>query len=127
MANLEHLTKLKEDVAAWNRSRKDDRDAPNLRETDPCGTHACLQAIPGQKPQLKPERVAKRQRLHHLLVIGFLFIAVMLIFAPILEAQYVDSGTWLGATMTGELPQSMNNAKGSWRLWMGGQVRLWGE
>ena len=125
MANLEHVTKLKEGVAAWNKWGKEDRDvAPDLREADPGGTHAGLHAIPGQKTQLKAKQIAKGQRLHYLLVIGFLFIAVLLVFAPKLEAQYVDSGTWFGGSMTGKLPQSMNNAKGSWRLWMDGQLRL---
>jgi hypothetical protein len=57
-------------------------------------------------------------------VIGFVSTAVMLAFAPEVKAQYVDSGTWLAGSVTGKLPPSMNNAKGSWRLWMDGQLRF---
>jgi hypothetical protein len=39
-------------------------------------------------------------------------------------AQSVDSGLWLAGSATGKLPSPLNNAKGSWRLWTDGQLRL---
>jgi hypothetical protein len=125
MANLEHLIRLKEGVAARNQSGNEDRDsAPNLREADLGATRVGLHAIQRQKTQLMAQRTAKRPSLHRLLVIVSLSIAVLLIFAPTLQAQYVDSGTWFGGYATGKLPRSMNNANGSWRVWMDGQLRF---
>lgn len=57
-------------------------------------------------------------------MISFVFTAVMLAFAAQLKAQYVDSGTWLAGSVTGKLPSSMNDAKGSWRLWTDEQLRF---
>jgi hypothetical protein len=48
----------------------------------------------------------------------------MLASAPQLEAQYVDSGIWLAGSLTGKLPSSINDGKGSWRLWIDGQSRF---
>ena len=67
---------------------------------------------------------AKRHRLRYLLVISLVSAAVTLAFAPPLKAQYVDSGTWLAGSVTGKLPPSMNDAKGSWRFWTDGQLRF---
>lgn len=41
-----------------------------------------------------------------------------------MQAQFVDSGTWFAVSVTGKLPQSINDAKGSWRLWTDGQLRF---
>ncbi len=82
-------------------------------------------ATPGPKTQGKAERVGNWRRLGHLLAIVFVCAAVMLASAQAkAQSQYVDSGTWLGGSATGRLPPSMNDAKGSWRLWIDGQLRL---
>jgi len=69
-------------------------------------------------------RLSKWRRLHRFLVIGFVSTALRLAFAPGAKAQYVDSGIWLAGSVMGKLPSSMNDAKGSWRLWMDGQSRF---
>jgi Protein of unknown function (DUF2490) len=86
--------------------------------------HARLSAAPLQKLPAKTTLLAETRRLHHLSAINVVFIAVILAFAPQLAAQYVDSGTWLGGSVTGKLPSSMNDAKGSWKVWMDGQLRF---
>jgi Protein of unknown function (DUF2490) len=68
--------------------------------------------------------IAKRRRLRYLLVISFVFTAVILAFAPQLQAQFVDSGIWLAGSATGKLPRPLNNTKGSWRAWTDGQLRF---
>jgi len=68
--------------------------------------------------------MAKRRRRNQVILINLVFIALMLAFAPGLRAQYVDSGIWLGGSITGKLPSSMNDSKGSWRLWVDGQLRF---
>jgi hypothetical protein len=60
----------------------------------------------------------------YLLVIGFVPAAVIFAFAAQLKAQYVDSGTWLAWSVTGKLPSSMNNSKGSWTRWTDAQLRF---
>jgi hypothetical protein len=55
------------------------------------------------------------------------FLALTLLaflFVPAAHAQFTDSGLWFSASGTGKLPQQMNDAKGSWRLWTDGQLRL---
>jgi hypothetical protein len=86
--------------------------------------HARLSAAPLQKLQAKTTLIAEQRRLHHLSPISVVCIAVILTFAPQLDAQSVDSGIWLGGSVTGKLPASMNDAKGSWRVWMDGQLRF---
>jgi hypothetical protein len=68
--------------------------------------------------------LAEPPRLHHLSAINVAFIAVILAFALQLDAQFVDSGIWLGGSVTRKLPSWMNDAKGSWRVWMDGQLRF---
>lgn len=82
-------------------------------------------ATPQQKVEGRAARTGKWRVRRHLLVIGFGCAAVMLASAQAkAQSQYVDSGTWLGGSATGKLPSSMNNAKGSWRLWIDGQLRF---
>jgi hypothetical protein len=86
---------------------------------------AGLSATAGRKIREKAAtEIAKCRRLRHGFAISVVSTAVMLAFPQVMEAQYVDSGTWLAGSVTGKLPQSINDAKGSWRLWMDGQLRF---
>lgn len=60
-------------------------------------------------------------RAHYSFVLCFVLI---LCFASAAKAQSVDSGLWLAGTANGKLPPQLNDAKGSWRLWMDGQARF---
>src|SRR6185312_4898960 len=74
--------------------------------------------IAGQKTR----ETTQPRHLLHSLAISLVFTALTLARPPAIEAQFVDSGTWLGGSATGKLP--INDAKGSWRVWIDGQLRF---
>jgi len=78
-----------------------------------------LGAAPEQNAQDEATRTTG-WRIHHSLVLGF----VLVFFFASAKAQSVDSGLWLGVFVTGKLPAPLNDAKGSWRLWVDGQSRF---
>jgi hypothetical protein len=49
---------------------------------------------------------------------------LLLALAPRAEAQYEDFGLWLGGSVTGKLPAALNDANGSWRVWLDLQLRF---
>ena len=69
-------------------------------------------------------QAAKWRWLRRFIMFAFTANVVMLGFSPAAEAQYVDSGTWLGGSATGKLPPSINDVRGSWRLWLDAQLRF---
>ena len=67
----------------------------------PC---AGLKAAPVHKAQAKTTLISARRRLRYLFAISAVSAAVMLAFPQVMEAQFVDSGTWLSNSVTGKLP-----------------------
>jgi hypothetical protein len=80
---------------------------------------ARLSATPEQAAQDEATRATK-WHVQHSLVLSFVLVFC---FASA-KAQSVDSGLWLSGSATGKLPPPLNDAKGSWRLWMDGQSRF---